>query len=121
MGGQHQRVDRSGLLRDTKGGRRQEEVERAGCKVIDTTLRVTGLMMMMMKMMMMMLYKATLRSPRKPDISFDVWAPGSTEDRTGRCRPVGDHRTGLVGFKSYRYRFDAWAVAFTSRCCINLH
>ena len=35
MGGQHQRVDRPGLLRDTKGGRRQEEVETAGFKVID--------------------------------------------------------------------------------------
>ena len=49
MGGQHQRVDRSGLLRDTKGDRRQEEVETAGFKVIGgapTILRVTGLMMM---------------------------------------------------------------------------
>ena len=47
LGGQHQRVDRPGLLRDTKGGRRQEEVETAGFKVIGgapTTLRVTGLM-----------------------------------------------------------------------------
>ena len=45
----HQRVDRPGLLRDTKGGRRQEEVETAGFKVIGVapiTLRVTGLMMM---------------------------------------------------------------------------
>ena len=52
MGG-HQRVDKPGLLRDTKGGRRQEEVETAGFKVIGgapTTLRVTGLMMMMMMM-----------------------------------------------------------------------
>ena len=51
MGGQHQRVDRPGLLRDTKGGRRQEEVETTGCKVIGgapTTLRVMGLMTMMM-------------------------------------------------------------------------
>ena len=51
MGGQHQRVDRPGLLRDTKGSRRQEEVETAGFKVIDgapTMLRLTGLMMMMM-------------------------------------------------------------------------
>ena len=57
MGGQHQRVDRPGLLRDTKGGRRQTEVETAGCEVIGgvlTTLRVKGLMMMMMMMMMMM-------------------------------------------------------------------
>ena len=48
MGGQHQRVDRPGLPRDSKGGRRQEEVETAGFKVIvgaPTTLRVTGLMM----------------------------------------------------------------------------
>ena len=52
MGG-HQRVDKPGLLRDPKGGRRQEEVETAGFKVIGgapTTLRVTGLMMMMMMM-----------------------------------------------------------------------
>ena len=45
-------MDRPGLLRDTKGGSRQEEVETAGCKVIGdatTTLRVTGLMMMVMK------------------------------------------------------------------------
>ena len=44
MGGQHQRVDRLGLLRDTKGGRRHEEVETAGFKVIGgtpKTLRVT--------------------------------------------------------------------------------
>ena len=27
-------MDRPGLLRDTKGGRRQEEVETASCKVI---------------------------------------------------------------------------------------
>ena len=50
MGGQHQRVDKPGLLRDTKGSRRQEEVETTGCKVIGgapTTLWVTGLMMMM--------------------------------------------------------------------------
>ena len=56
MGGQHQRVDRPGLLRDTKGGRRQEEVETAGVKVIGSapmTRRVTGLMMMMVTMMMM--------------------------------------------------------------------
>ena len=49
MGGQHQRVDRPGLLRHTKGSRRQEEVETAGFKVIGgapTTLRVTGLMTM---------------------------------------------------------------------------
>ena len=55
MGGQHQRVDRPGLLTDTKGSRRQEEVETAGYKVIGgapTTLRVTGLMTMMMMMMM---------------------------------------------------------------------
>ena len=48
---QHQRVDRSVLLRDTKGGRRQGEVETAGFKVIGdapTTVRVTLLMMMMM-------------------------------------------------------------------------
>ena len=41
-------MDRPGLLRDTKGGRQQEEVETAGFKVIGgdpTTLRVTGLMM----------------------------------------------------------------------------
>ena len=46
MGGQHQRVDRPGLLRDTKGGRRQEEVATADLKVIGgapTTLWVTGL------------------------------------------------------------------------------
>ena len=46
VGGQHQRVDMPGLLRDTKGGRRQEEVETVGYKVIGgipTTLRVTGL------------------------------------------------------------------------------
>ena len=50
MRGQHQRVDRPGLLKDTKGRRRQEEVETAGFNVIGgapTTLRVTGLMMMM--------------------------------------------------------------------------
>ena len=44
-------MDRPGLLRYTKGGRRQEELETAGFKVIagaPTTLRVTGLMMMMM-------------------------------------------------------------------------
>ena len=49
VGGQHQRVDRPGLLRDTKGGRRQAEVEISGCEVIGgapTTLRVKGLMMM---------------------------------------------------------------------------
>ena len=43
------RVDKPGLHRDTNGGRRQEEVETAGFKVIGgapTTLRVTGLMMM---------------------------------------------------------------------------
>ena len=48
-----QRVDRRGLLRDSKGDRRQEEVETAGFKVIvgaPTTLRVTGLMMTMMMM-----------------------------------------------------------------------
>ena len=47
MGGQHQRVDRPGVLRDTKG--RQEKLETAGCQVIGgalTTLRVTGLMML---------------------------------------------------------------------------
>ena len=46
-------MDRPGLLRDTKGGRRQEEVETAGFKVIGGApkiLRVTGLMMMMMMM-----------------------------------------------------------------------
>ena len=46
-------MDRPGLLRDTKGGRRQEEVETAGCKVIggaSTTLWVTGLMVMMIMM-----------------------------------------------------------------------
>ena len=51
MGGQYQRVDRPGLVIDTKGGRRQEEVETAGFKVIGgapTALRVTELMMMMM-------------------------------------------------------------------------
>ena len=51
-------MDSPGLLKDTKGGRRQEEVETAGCKVIwgaPTTLRVTGLMMMMMMVMMMMM------------------------------------------------------------------
>ena len=51
VGGQHQRVDRPRLLRDTKGGRRQEEVETSGFKVIGgapTTLQVTGLMIMMM-------------------------------------------------------------------------
>ena len=51
MGGQHQRVDRPGLLRDTKGGRRQAEVETPGCEVIrgaPTTLRVTRLMMMIL-------------------------------------------------------------------------
>ena len=50
MGGHHQRVDRPGLLRDTKGGRRQEEVETAGCEFIGgapKTLRVKGLMIMM--------------------------------------------------------------------------
>ena len=49
-------MDRPGVLIDTKGGRRQEGVETAGCKVIGgapTTLRVTGLMMMMMMMMVM--------------------------------------------------------------------
>ena len=49
MGGQHQRVDRPGLLRDTKGGR-QQEVETDGFKVIGgapITLQVTGLMTMM--------------------------------------------------------------------------
>ena len=47
MGGQHQRVDRPGLLRDTKGERPQEEVETAGCEVISgapKTLQVKGLM-----------------------------------------------------------------------------
>ena len=66
MGGQHQRDDRPGLLRDTKGGRRQAEVETAGCKVIGgapTTLRVKGLMMMMIMtttMMMMMIIEVKL-------------------------------------------------------------
>ena len=53
VGGQHQRVDRPGLFRDTEGGRRQEEVETAGYKVVGgapTKLRVTGLMIMMMMM-----------------------------------------------------------------------
>ena len=53
VGGQHKRVDTPGLLRDTKGGRRYEEVETVGCMVIGgapTKLRVTGLMMMMMMM-----------------------------------------------------------------------
>ena len=52
VGGQQQRVDRPGLLRGTKGGRRQAEVETAGYEVIGgapTTLWVKGLMMMMMK------------------------------------------------------------------------
>ena len=52
MGGQHQRVDRPGLLIDTKGSRRQEEMETAGFKVIGgdpTTLCIMGLMMIMMK------------------------------------------------------------------------
>ena len=50
VGGQHQRVDRPGLLRETKSGRRQEEVETPGFKVIGgapTSLQVMGLMMMM--------------------------------------------------------------------------
>ena len=53
MGGQHKRVDTPGLLINAKGGRRYEEMETVGCKVIGgapTTLRVTGLMMMMMMM-----------------------------------------------------------------------
>ena len=47
MGGQHQGMDRPGFLRDTKGDRRQAEVETAGCEVIGgapTTLRVKGVM-----------------------------------------------------------------------------
>ena len=49
MGGQHQKVDRPGL-RDTKGDRRQAEVDTTGCEVIGdapSTLRVKGLMKMM--------------------------------------------------------------------------
>ena len=46
MGGQHQRVDRPGLLRDTKGSRQQAEAKTAGCEVINDT-PVKGLMMMM--------------------------------------------------------------------------
>ena len=55
LGGQHQRVDRPGILTDTKGDRRQAEVETADCEVIGgvpTTLRDKELMMMMMMMMM---------------------------------------------------------------------
>ena len=47
-------MDRPGLLRDTKGGRQQEEVETAGFKVTPTTLRVTVLMMITMRMMMLL-------------------------------------------------------------------
>ena len=46
-------MDSLRLIRDTKGGRRHEEVETEGFKVIGgapTTLRVMGLMMMMMTM-----------------------------------------------------------------------
>ena len=53
-------TSKSGLLRDTKGSRRQEEVETAGFKVIGgapTTLRVTGLMMMLKNYLV--LYKFT--------------------------------------------------------------
>ena len=42
-------MDRPGLLRDTKGGRRQAEMETVGCEVIGgdpKTFRVKGLMMM---------------------------------------------------------------------------
>ena len=54
MGGEHQKVDRPVLLRDTKGGRRHADVDTAGCEVIcgtPTTLRVKRLMMTMMMMM----------------------------------------------------------------------
>ena len=67
MGGQHRRVDRPGLPRDTKGGRRHSEAETTGWKVIGgapTTLRVKGLMMMMM---MMKLSLCTTLSLQKPD------------------------------------------------------
>ena len=54
MAGQHHRVDRPGLQRDTKGGRRQAEVETTSCEVIGgapTTLLVKGLLLLLMKMM----------------------------------------------------------------------
>ena len=50
MGGQHQRMDRPGLLRDTKSGRRQAEMETTGCEDIGgapMTFRVKGLTVMM--------------------------------------------------------------------------
>ena len=47
VGGHHQKVDRPFLLRDTKGGKRQAEVETTGYKVIGgapTKLRVKVMM-----------------------------------------------------------------------------